>query len=88
MGDHRVRRHGARYYTHHPEDELTPWDGGPYPGWGINGWTRGSSPQYWHDAELLQDALSYTLRKQEEVLDEAGTEGDAGDDEAAEEGED
>ena len=22
----------ARYYTHHPEDELTPWDGGPYPG--------------------------------------------------------
>jgi hypothetical protein len=54
----------ARYHTApQPGTTLDPWAGGPYPGWGMNGFTLGSSPTYFHDAELLQDALDYTLGK-------------------------
>jgi hypothetical protein len=57
----------ARYHTAPaPDAERSPWEGGPYPGWGLNAFTAGSSPQYWHDAELLHEALNHALRKQEE----------------------
>jgi hypothetical protein len=58
----------ARYHTApEPEAPRYPWEGGPYPGWMINGWTRGSSLAYWHDAEILQEALSFTLDKQSQL---------------------
>jgi hypothetical protein len=67
----------ARYHTAPDADtELFAWEGGPFPGWGLNAFTRGSSPQYWHDAELLQEALSHTLRR----LDESRTTDDDEDD--------
>jgi hypothetical protein len=51
-----TRFYGAR----EPEPSVEAWEGGPYPGWEPFGWTRGSSPSYDHDAELLQAALRHT----------------------------
>jgi hypothetical protein len=58
------------YYAPEPDTPLDPWDGGPYPGWAMNGWTRGSSGAYWHDAELLQDALYFTRNRPHQQVQE------------------
>jgi hypothetical protein len=43
-----------------PDEQLVPWAGGAYPGWGRNAATVGSSPAYWVDEGILRDALRYT----------------------------
>jgi hypothetical protein len=75
----------ARYHVApEPGTTLDPWECGPYPGWGINAWTRGSSPTYWHDAELLQQALDHVLRRDNELLNESDAEDEPGDEDESE----
>ena len=62
------------HYAPEPGTPLEPWAGGPYPGWNINAWTRGSSDEYWYDAQLLQEALDYSLRMHEQWLSEVEAE--------------
>ena len=68
------------YFALEPGTPIQPWDGGPYPGWGINAWTRGSSSMYWHDAELLQQALDHSTSKHYEFLERLRSEDDETDD--------
>jgi len=56
------------YSAPEPGTPLNAWAGGPYPGWEIFGWTRGSGPAYWHDAELLSHALENTRMWHDELL--------------------
>ena len=56
----------ARFYAAPAEGEqLAAWEGGPYPGWSVNGFTRGSAAAYFVDAELLQAGLDYTRWRME-----------------------
>ena len=70
------------YYAPEPDEHLEPWAGGPYPGWIVNAWTRGSSTSYWHDTELLNDALNYTERMHRSWLNQLETEDEPRDDDA------
>jgi hypothetical protein len=51
------------YVPPEPGASVDPWAGGPYPGWLMAAWTRGSSTTWQGDIELLQDALDYTTGK-------------------------
>jgi hypothetical protein len=57
------------YFAPEPGTSLDPWAGGAYPGWGIQAWTRGSSPLYSRDAELLREALEFTNTAHNEWLE-------------------
>jgi len=57
------------YVAPEPDAPIDSWAGGPYPGWGMVAWTRGSSAYYWHDAELLRESLDYTTRRHNEWLE-------------------
>jgi hypothetical protein len=68
----------ARYYGAPKEAvELFPWDGGPYPGWQVNGFTCGSSPAFFLDAQLLEEGLEVTLRRRETLRSAIPNEGDS-----------
>ena len=51
-----------------PEDELDPWEGGPYPGWWPGRTTLGSSRSYYIDENLLEKALNHIRERLEEWL--------------------
>ena len=55
------------HYAPEPGTPLDPWAGGPYPGWYVSAWTRGTSPAYWYDAELLYQALEYSNKRHSEL---------------------
>jgi hypothetical protein len=58
----------GRFYTApEPDDDPKPWYGGPFPGWGQNGFTLGSSTTFWFDEDLLEESLQYTRNRQAEL---------------------
>jgi hypothetical protein len=66
------------YIAPDPEGDRQPWEGGFYGGWIPNQFTLGSSDSYWHDLELLEEAVRFVKRRFNDVLASANEQEDGG----------